>query len=161
MKRYVKQTTNSIHYIADIRNEYPNMSIPDDADCTGLGYVFLVETQAPVQQWFYTREITPILNVQQWELVPMNTDEIKSIFTSAIQNHMDVKAQEKNYDNIVSACSYAGYDNPFRAESEAYGVWRANCWQVGYQILAEVEAGTIPMPTIEEVLAEMPELVLS
>ena len=48
-----------------------------------------------------------------------------------------------------------------KAESEAYGVWRANCWQVGYQILAEVEAGTRPMPTIEEVLAEMPELVLS
>ena len=94
-------------------------------------------------------------------IVPEPTqEELKALFISSIQNLFDSKAKEKDYDSILSACSYAGYDNPFRAEGEAYGVWRADCWQVGYQILAEVEAGTKPMLTIEEVLAEMPELVL-
>ena len=160
MKRYVKQTTNSIHYIADIRNEYPNMSIPDDTDCTDLGYVFLIETQAPVQEGFYAREVEPISNLQQWELVPMNKDEIISLVTKSIQELLDKEAQLKGYDSILSACSYAGYDNPFRAEGEAYGVWRANCWQAGYALLAEVQMGTKPMPTVEEVLALMPTLVL-
>ena len=90
----------------------------------------------------------------------LTAQELKALFISSIQNLLDSKAKEKNYDSILSACSYAGYDNPFRAEGEAYGVWRADCWQVGYQILAEVEAGTRPMLTIEEVLAEMPLLVL-
>lgn len=69
MKRYVKQTTNSIHYIADIRNEYPNMSIPDDADCTDLGYEFLTETTAPKQYGFNAIEVEPINNTQQWKLI--------------------------------------------------------------------------------------------
>lgn len=94
-------------------------------------------------------------------IVPEPTqEELKALFITSVQNLLDTKAEERGYDNIVSACSYAGYNNPFRAEGEAYGIWRANCWQVGYQILAEVEAGTRPMPTIEEVLAEMPLLVL-
>lgn len=87
-------------------------------------------------------------------------EELKALFISSIQNLLDSKAKEKGYDSILSACSYAGYDNPFRAEGEVYGAWRANCWQTGYQILAEVEAGTRLMPTIEEVLLEMPSLVL-
>ena len=94
-------------------------------------------------------------------IVPEPTqEEIKESFISVIQNLLDSKAKERNYDNIVSACSYAGYPNIFRAEGEAYGTWRALCWQTGYQILADVEIGTRAMPTVEEVLVEMPELVL-
>lgn len=87
-------------------------------------------------------------------------DEIKESFIIAIQNLLDSKAREKKYDNILSACSYAGYPNVFRSEGEAFGTWMAMCWQKGYQILADAESGVIGMPTIEEVLAEMPILVL-
>ena len=34
--RYVKQ--NKIYTIYDIRQENPNMSIPDNTDCSFLGY---------------------------------------------------------------------------------------------------------------------------
>lgn len=67
--RYVNQTTNTIHYIADIRRENPNVSIPDDADCTDFGYEFLIESPAPQQDGFQARELPPVNNVQQWELV--------------------------------------------------------------------------------------------
>lgn len=81
MKRYVKQTTQTIHYIADIRMENPNMSIPDDADCSKLGYKFLIETQAPVQEGFVAEEIEPVNNTQQWKLVPV-TPYVPSIITA-------------------------------------------------------------------------------
>lgn len=84
--------------------------------------------------------------------------EIKAEITNAIQSMLDDKAKAKGYDNIVSACSYAGYDNPFRAEGEAYGLWRALCWSKAYEILEAVETGIRPMPTISEVLEEMPAL---
>ena len=110
-----------------------------------------------IREWLKTATIKEYVE----PIIPAPTEEeLKSLFIASIQNLLDSKAQEKNYDNILSACSYAGYDNPFRAEGEAYGTWRASCWQIGYQILSEVEAGTRPMPTIEEALADMPELVL-
>ena len=68
MKKYVKQTTNTVHYIADIRREFPNVSIPDDADCSEFGYEFLLETPAPQQDGYYAVEVAPVDNVQTWEL---------------------------------------------------------------------------------------------
>ena len=92
--------------------------------------------------------------------LPKTPEEIQAEYTQAIQVHLDAKAVEKGYDNIVSACSYAGYPNPFQAEGVVYGTWRANVWTKGYEILAQVQAGERPLPTIEELLAELPELVL-
>ena len=81
-------------------------------------------------------------------------------FKAAIQSTLDEAARAKGYDDIVSACSYAGYENVFQAEAIAFGVWRANVWAYGYQELAKVTAGTRPVPTIAEILDELPALVL-
>ena len=64
------------------------------------------------------------------------------------------------YDDIVSACSYAGYPNVFQEEAITFGQWRANVWAYGYAELDKVIAGTRPVPTIPEILAELPALVL-
>jgi hypothetical protein len=75
---------------------------------------------------------------------------------SAIQNHLDTKAQEFRYDNMMSTRSYAGYTNPFQAEAQALAVWASNCWVVAGQIEADVQSGVRTMPTVDEVLAELP-----
>lgn len=91
--------------------------------------------------------------------VAQNTQEqIVQSFKSRIQALLDEKAQAKGYDSIVSACSYAGYANPFRVEGEAFGVWRANVWAYGYEQLALIEAGSRETPTVEEFLAELPTM---
>lgn len=87
-------------------------------------------------------------------------DEIIQSFKDAIQATLDDAARAKNYDDIVSACSYAGYPNVFQAEAIAFGQWRANVWAYGYSELDKVIAGTRPVPTIVEILAELPALVL-
>lgn len=66
MKRYVKD--NEIVSIDEIRLENPNMSIPDNTDCSFLGYEFLEEVEQPKQDGFHAVEVAPINNVQTWEL---------------------------------------------------------------------------------------------
>ena len=75
---------------------------------------------------------------------------------NAIQNHLDSKAQEFRYDNMMSARSYTGYTNPFQAEAQELAVWASECWVTAGQIEADVLSGTRPMPTADEVLAELP-----
>ena len=65
--RYVKQ--NKIYTIYEIRQENPNMSIPDNTDCSFLGFEFLEEVEQPKQEGFYAVEVAPINNKQTWELI--------------------------------------------------------------------------------------------
>ena len=64
--RYIKQ--NKIYIIEEIRQENPNMSIPDGTDCSSLGFEFLEEVEKPKQEGFYAIEVAPINNKQTWEL---------------------------------------------------------------------------------------------
>ena len=87
-------------------------------------------------------------------------EEIENSYINAIQSFMDSKAQEKNYDNIKSAALRAALpDSPFHNEGLAAGTWMDNCWALSYQILAEVKVGTRQMPTVEELINMMPELM--
>jgi hypothetical protein len=85
---------------------------------------------------------------------------IKQQLINAIQQHLDAEAQAHYYDGILSLCSYAASENTkFGPEGVAGVVWRDACWTKGYEVLAEVEAETRPIPTVEELLAEMPGMV--
>ena len=80
--------------------------------------------------------------------------------TAVVQEYMDKKAKERNYDNIASACSYANStDTTFRAEGLACVAWRDACWRKCYEIQAAVIAGTRSIPTAEELITELPALV--
>lgn len=80
-------------------------------------------------------------------------------YTVSVQNLLDTTAQAKHYDNIISCCSYAGAPNDFQAEGQAAIEWRGNVWATCYTIMAQVQAGTIPAPTIPELLAMLPVMV--
>lgn len=87
-------------------------------------------------------------------------EELQKQFTDAIQKHLDAFAQTRNYDNILSAATYATSVIPqFKAEGQYAVEVRDATWTKGYEILAEVLAGQRPMPTLEEVFAELPPLV--
>lgn len=84
--------------------------------------------------------------------------EIIAELTSAVQSHLDATAQERNYDNILSLCTYASSDNPkFRAEGLAGVAWRDACWAKCYEVLAACRAETRTIPSSEELIAELPK----
>lgn len=78
-------------------------------------------------------------------------------FTNLVQNYLDTKARERNYDNMLSLCTYATSTNPTSAkEGQAGVVWRDAVWAKCYAILAEVKTETRTTPTAEQLLAELP-----
>jgi len=84
----------------------------------------------------------------------------KSRLTSVIQSTLDEKANERNYDNILSLCTYATSPTiKFSDEGKAGVAWRDEVWAQGYVILADVEAGTRAIPTEAELIAELPAFV--
>jgi hypothetical protein len=83
----------------------------------------------------------------------------KSIQTQT-QQRLDAFAQTRLYAGILSLCTYATSTNPkFQAEGQ-YGVEaRDSTWATLYQILAEVEAGTRPIPAgYDDIEPELPVL---
>jgi hypothetical protein len=90
------------------------------------------------------------------EPIEVQIARITQEYEFAIQNHLDEAAQSHGYDNILSACSYAGFTNAYQAEGIAFGQWRAACWRYAYDQLAAIQAGTRTQPTVDELLAELP-----
>ncbi|MCW8932177.1 MAG: hypothetical protein OQL19_18330 [Gammaproteobacteria bacterium] len=89
-------------------------------------------------------------------LSAQSIEQSKAEINNAIQNLLDTTAQSLRYDNMMSVRSYAGYVNPFQEEAQTLAVWASECWVVAGQIEADVIAGTRPMPTVDEVLSELP-----
>lgn len=90
---------------------------------------------------------------------PPTPEEQLEAFTAAIQAHLDNFARTRNYDGIMSAATYATSTVPkFRAEGQYAVEARDLTWAKGYEIMDEVMAGQKPMPTLNEVIAELPEL---
>jgi hypothetical protein len=85
----------------------------------------------------------------------------------AIEQHLDAEAEKAGYydplgriPNIDRACSYAGSANPYQAEGQSFVAWRAAVWAYVYQVKADVEAEARTQPTIEELIAELPQRVV-
>jgi len=91
------------------------------------------------------------------------TAEIESqtlaALTNAVQQHLDSKARERNYDGILSACSYVSSTNiQFAAEAQACVEWRDACWAGCYEVMTAVKLGTREIPTSEELVEALPVL---
>lgn len=101
--------------------------------------------------------------VAAYEPPVLTMEEKTAIATQAVQQHLDARAQELGYDDIKSACSYA--DEPsvpkFQAEGIEFRSWRSLVWAHCYTVLAAVAAGEIPEPTLDELIAGLPELVIA
>jgi hypothetical protein len=81
-------------------------------------------------------------------------------YTAAVQAHLDAKAQERNYDGILSACTYATSSNPkFKAEGQACVDWRDAVWAQCYATMAAVQQGQQLPPTLAELIDSLPDLV--
>lgn len=66
---------------------------------------------------------------------------------SVVQKRLDDFAKTRNYDNILSACTYATSSVPkFAAEGQRAVRERDSTWTALYAIPEKVAAGTIPAP---------------
>lgn len=90
---------------------------------------------------------------------PPTAEQIQARLSAAVQAMLDAKARELGFDNIFTGVSYAdeGSVPSFQAHGRQLRLWRSLVWERCYEILAEVLAGTSPIPTAEALLAELPQ----
>ena len=101
---------------------------------------------------------------QQAAYVAQKTAErdaaLQKSIVDAAQKRLDDFAQSRNYDDVKSACDYAGCSvQKFSIEGQYCKDKRAETWAKLYEILAEVQAGTRPAPTgFADVEPDLPAL---
>ena len=77
----------------------------------------------------------------------------------AVQSHINAKCIELGYDNENSIAKYLVEGNPFYTQCKAISLWIGAVWVKAHEVQADVLSGTIPMPTVEELIAMLPEYV--
>lgn len=125
------------------------------------------------------KEITPILingvATQQWEIVEKYTAEEKAAYlvkkaedakvalqasiVQQTQARLDDFAKTRNYDGILSACTYASSTNTtFQAEGQRAVQLRDDTWQALYNILGQVATQGRVVNGFEDIEGDLPVL---
>ena len=121
-------------------------------------YIPISDTQqSDINGWTYRKEVCPMKTEEQiqQELAKKRFTDIQT----AVQAVLDRKAKEKNYDNGFAVASYAlSTNDTFRSDAGKFIAWRDAVWAKCYQILDAYKAGEIEMPSVENVIAVLPEL---
>ena len=115
------------------------------------------ELYADVEAWL--AEGNPLGAFGGYPVMPQEPDDVRQRLTGVIQAHLDATAQQRNYDGILSLCSYATSSHAqFAAEGQAGVKWRDAVWKLGYQLLDEVKSGEREIPTDDELIAMLPPM---
>ena len=130
-------------------NNYPVVTQYDDSHIAVPFGIVAVEIGDPPTPGY---EFTMLI-------VPASDMESQAAYINSVQAMLDVAAQSRGYDGILSACTYATSSNvQFAAEGQACVLWRDSVWSKCYEILAEVQSGVRQPPSITELLTEMPNI---
>lgn len=124
-----------------------SLTAPDDFASIGDG-----PTRGAVLKWLL-EDNTP----EPYVTPPV---DIQALIVSAVQARLDAFAVTRNYDGILSACTYATSTvMQFAKEGQAAVNARDATWAALYVILGEVQAATRPVPTgFSDVVALLPAL---
>ena len=149
----------------ELRARFPQTSFADQFVAPdGYAYLFFSPTPPYDATTQSVRQGSPRLTEkgtweQTWEVFKLPDDAIKanqaakvqsvkSGIVQAVQQRLDDFAKTRNYDGILSACTYATSTiAKFKAEGQAAVDLRDATWATLYQIMDDVEAGKRPMPS--------------
>lgn len=163
---------------SEFRALHPNISFPaaiSDETLESFGVVRVQSIAQPEHTALQTVQDTGVqldeadgVWKQTWSVVDITDEaEIAAInaaqekqlvegYTRAIDQLLNAEAAKKGYDSILSAALRAGYPGPFHDEGVAFATWMDQCYSAGYIIIADVKSGDRAMPTVEELLEELP-----
>lgn len=106
-----------------------------------------------------TRKIYQYVKQRELNKVAVDPKVYTMAVTSVVQEKLDAFARSKNYDGILSACSYSNSTLPvFEAEGAKCILLRDQTWAKCYEIMADVTTGKRSLPKIDDLLAELPVL---
>lgn len=118
------------------------------------------EDNTTIERFGFTRANFPdaLPPVQTYE--PETLDQARTRLQLAVQAHLDAAAQADGWNSIYTASLRSAFPGPWQAKGIAYASWMDACWDVCFQVQEAVAAGTRPVPTDADLIAELPGLVL-
>ena len=98
---------------------------------------------------------------QEAEYMAKKMQDLAKAMENAIENHINTTVKAKGYNSQDSIAKYLVSGNPFYDECTAISLWIGNVWVYAHQVQEDVLAGSREMPTLTELIAELPVLVVS
>lgn len=140
-------------YIREVHGD----NIPTDAvEIPEAEHAALIEGQSKGQRIVADKNGYPVLQ----DPPPPTAEQIMARLEARVQRWLDGQARALGYDDIKSAVSYA--EEPavpkFQQEGQALRRLRSLAWARCYEIMDQVKAGQRPVPTEEELIAELEAL---
>jgi hypothetical protein len=161
-----KIENNAVVQVADYRVMFPQTSFPDSGpsgefmqanSCLHVTmfkpYDRATEKLVTVAPYIdgdrvFTVAIEPLTQAEIEANATAAAQAIINQITIATQSRLDTFARTRNYDGILSACTYATSTiTKFQVEGQYCVNMRDATWMVLYSIMDAVEAGTRPMPS--------------
>lgn len=178
---YINTLTKKYPYsIFQLRQDNPEVSFPKELSDISLAEFGVYPVRFSEVPSFdrQTQTITEDFPVhkdgewlQQWKISPLSDTEIienkknaaeilQAEIVQATQERLDSFARTRNYDGILSACTYATSNVPkFSREGQAAVNLRDATWAALYQILEDVQTGKRDAPTgFQDIEADLPAL---
>lgn len=88
-------------------------------------------------------------------------EELVKMYDFAVEELLNKEARKKGYADIRSAALRAAIpESPFYQEGKKYAIWMDEVYSACYKIQSDVFQGSREIPTIEELLSELPKLNL-
>ena len=116
------------------------------------------KTTISQSHWLYAQALEEVETGEAEILSYVEPLPTEADYSAAIQSSLDELAKAEGFDSIHTAVSYA--DEPSVKSFQDHGIMfrekRSLVWAASYEIMAEVKAGSRAMPTIDELLAELP-----
>jgi len=113
-----------------------------------------------------TLSFTGVIVMQSWSIVQMTQAEQIAFATArlqaigqAISPYLDSQVANRQYDSIISATSWnLSNITVYKQEGAEATAFRDTCWNQFNALVAGVQAGTMPLPTVDSWIATLPKL---
>jgi hypothetical protein len=90
--------------------------------------------------------------------IVLTAEEKLRLYQTAVSDFVNSVARQRQYDNALSAASYANSTNVlWKAEAEVFIAWRDVVYADALQVLADVNSGE-DAPSIDDLLASFPAI---
>jgi len=87
-------------------------------------------------------------------------EQQEAAITAAVQARLDDFAKTRGYDSTLACITYANSTHPqFQLEGRYMLTARDETWVAAILVLSQAAMGARPMPSVEDFLAELPELI--
>lgn len=123
---------------------------------------FTESTQKLVESLTFTgfevNQSWQVVNLTQQEQIAFATARLQAI-GQAISPYLDSQVANRQYDSIISATSWnLSNITIYKQEGAEATAFRDTCWNEFNNLVAGVQAGTTPLPTVNGFLVSLPRL---